>query len=169
MAPKCFFVQNRAHWCALCNMLLCKRLAWFFTPTFLNFICSNLSSFMSYVKILWCTNSKCSLPISFMQYPTIPKKVCNPSSLNLLHETTQIDYHNSLDDHLKCLCVNVPQRSMEHKPTMHSSMNFLNFTRNVTSMCISPTAIVMGASKYFKLRRVFSWPSEHARASFLEP
>ena len=39
-------------------------------------------------KRCWCTNSKCSSMLSFIQYPTIPKKVCKLSSLHFLQETT---------------------------------------------------------------------------------
>ena len=116
-------------------------------------------------------NSKCSFPLSFMQHPTIPNKVCNPSSLNLLHETTWPMGGDSFQlkqtliflfntgrllnfpftSNWKWSCVNAPLCSMEHKPTMHSSwMYFLNLKRRPTLIFIPPTAIVTDTSKHLR-------------------
>ena len=86
-------------------------------------------------------NSKCSFPLSFMQYLFIPNKVYKPSSFNLLHETAwpiggySFQSKQSLiflfntgrllkfpfTTNWKCLWINVPVWSTEHKPAKHSS------------------------------------------------
>ena len=191
VAPKCLFVQKRAHWWALCNMLLGKRLTRLFKSTFLDSTYSNFPLFMSCTETLWCTNSKCFFPLTFLQYPTIPKEVCNPSSLNLLHEIScPIRGHSSqpkqssifllntgkllkfpLTITWKCLWVKAPPCSIEYKSTMHpSSRNFLKLTRSAMPMSIPETAIVTDASKYFKGRMTYFLSLKRARAlSSLEP
>ena len=56
---------------------------------------------------------------------------------------------------------------MEQKPVMHSSRNFLNFTRRAMSMSIPSIAIVMDTSKYFREKWVCSWAYEQANALIL--
>ena len=59
----------------------------------------HFAAFMSSANTLWWTNLKCSSPLSFIQYPIMPLKVCKPSSLNFLHDTT---WHvGGLSSHLK--------------------------------------------------------------------
>ena len=81
-----------SHWWAHWKMLLWDKLTRFLRPTFSNFAYSGFPSFTSLDDTLRCTNSKCSSQLSFIQCPTMSKKVCNPSSLYFLQDTT--DMHN---------------------------------------------------------------------------
>ena len=71
----------------LMSLLLWPRFTQLLNPTLPNLPYSILPSFRS-SYMLWCTNLKCSSPLSFIHHPIMPLKVCKPSSLSFLQETT---------------------------------------------------------------------------------
>ena len=130
-------------------------------------------SSMSSTETLWCTNSKSFSPSTFMQYPTIPKEVCNlssPTSRTRQHGPSE-NTHPSPNKLLKSLVqhwktTETPLRpsfgnvceSMHHCaplstyppciPPQETSSN----SQEVQCHCpfLPPTAVVTDASKYLK-------------------
>lgn len=69
VAPKCFLVQKRAHWWALCNMLLCKRFTWLFKSSNRPKFCILHSPYSCHLPKHCGAQTQKAFPINFHAIP----------------------------------------------------------------------------------------------------
>ena len=81
LTPKCFFMQKCAQWWPCCKMLMWVNLTWFPNSHLPKFCLLHLPLVHIINKVVVMQKFKLVFPLSFMQYPTIPKKYTNPQFL----------------------------------------------------------------------------------------